>query len=304
MPKTTMDLSTASKDEFMTFLDSFDVIFSDCDGVLWHVDAPMDNTIETLNKLQSLKKKIFFVTNNTASGTKNICDKLRRNGFEATEDQVITLSKVVIWYLKKINFQGQAYTIGSNTFRNDLLSAGIELLDENIPKVYPNDVLATLNELSDRKSVKAVIADFNANCNWAHLNLAIACLRRADVLYITGAIDKWVFLKNGTTILGPGPLIDIITENSGRKPITVGKPSEILRNYIFEFCNITKPQRCLFIGDSINQDMKFAAMCDFQKLFVSSGVDSFADSQNLIQELPEYYIPNLANLLSILNNLN
>ncbi|XP_014616634.1 PREDICTED: 4-nitrophenylphosphatase-like [Polistes canadensis] len=304
MPKTTMDLSTASKDELVTFLDSFDVIFSDCDGVLWHVDAPMDNTIETLNKLQSLKKKVFFVTNNTASGTKNICDKLRRNGFEATEDQVITLSKVIIWYLKKINFQGQAYTIGSNTFRNDLLDAGIELLDENIPKVYPNDVLATVNELSDRKSVKAVIADFNANCNWAHLNLAIACLRRADVLYITGAIDKWVFLKNGTTILGPGPLIDIITENSGRKPITVGKPSEILRNYIFEFCDITKPQRCLFIGDSINQDMKFATMCDFQKLFVSSGVDSFADSQNLIQELPEYYIPNLANLLSILNNLN
>ncbi|XP_043495394.1 4-nitrophenylphosphatase-like [Polistes fuscatus] len=302
MPKATKDLRTASKDELLTFLDSFDVIFSDCDGVLWHVDAPMENTVETLSKLQSLKKKVFFVTNNP-SGTKNICEKLRLKGFEACEEQVITLSKVVIWYLKKINFQGQAYAIGSNAFRSDLLKAGIELLDENVPRVYPNDVLATLDELSDRKSVKAVIADFNANCNWAHLNLAIACLRRADVLYITGAVDKLILCQNGTTILGPGPLTDIITKNSGRKPIAIGKPSEILRNYIFEFYDITKPQRCLFIGDSINQDMKFAAMCDFQKLFVSSGIDSFADSQNLIQERPEYYIPNLAHLLSILNNL-
>ncbi|KAI4495553.1 hypothetical protein M0802_008565 [Mischocyttarus mexicanus] len=224
--------------------------------------------------------------------------------FTNFKDQVVTISKVIIWYLKKINFQGQAYTIACNSFRKDLLDAGIELLDENVPKVYPNDVLATLNELSDRKSVKAVIADFNANCNWANLNLAISCLRRTDVLYITGASDKWVSCGNGLLMLGPGPMIDIITENSGRTPISCGKPSKTMQNYIFEFCNITNPRRCLFIGDSINQDMKFAAMCKFQKLFVSTGIDNFDDTQKLICTLPEYYISNLGKMLSILNDLD
>ncbi|XP_015185470.1 PREDICTED: 4-nitrophenylphosphatase-like [Polistes dominula] len=304
MSRKTKDLSKANKDELFKFLDSFDVIFSDCDGVLWHIDAPMENSIEALNKLRSFKKKVFFVTNNSTSSVKNICDKLRRNGFDANEDQVIVLSKVLIWYLKKIHFQGQVYTIGSNALRNNLSDAGIELLDENIPTISTNDVLTILNEVSDRESVKAVIADFDANCSWANLNLAIACLKRDDVLYLTGAVDKIVYRKNDTTIIGPGPLIDIITEYSGREPIPIGKPSEILRDYIFEFCNVTNPQRCLFIGDSINQDMKFAALCDFQKLFVSSGIDSFEDSQKLLQELPEYYVPNLGQMLNIMKNLN
>lgn len=49
-----------------------------------------------------------------------------------------------------------------------------------------------MNDVLDRPSVKAVIADFDVNCNWSKLALAISCLKRKDVLYITGTMDTWV----------------------------------------------------------------------------------------------------------------
>lgn len=50
--------------------------------------------------------------------------------------------------------------------------------------------------------------------------------------------------------LGPGPYIHIINSQTGRKPIQCGKPSAILKDYIFDKCNVTDPRKCLFIGDS------------------------------------------------------
>ncbi|KAF7392666.1 hypothetical protein HZH66_008499 [Vespula vulgaris] len=302
MPET-KDLRNVNEEEIRRFLDSFDIVLSDCDGVLWHIDSPIENSIEALTKLQSFGKKIFLVTNNATAGTRKICERLLVNGLEAKEEQVIIPSKVIAWYLKKINFQGQAFTIAMEPFRKVLMEAGIELLDEKEPNVYPNNVPATLNAVQDRQSVKAVITDFDVNCNWAKLTFAISCLKRKDVLYVTGALDKWVSCSNGSLILGPGPLIDIITEGSGRTPISCGKPSDTLRNYIFEFCNVINPKRCLFIGDTVNYDMKFGALCGFQKFFVSTGCDSFEESQKNEDTCPEYYLPNFGQLLSILDDM-
>lgn len=60
------------------------------------------------------------------------------------------------------------------------------------PKVFLTDVAGTIKEVMDRPSVKAIIVDFDVNCNWSKLALAISCLKRKDVLYITGATEEWI----------------------------------------------------------------------------------------------------------------
>jgi len=60
------------------------------------------------------------------------------------------------------------------------------------PKIFATDPSATIKEILDRPSVKAVIVDFNVHCNWSMLALAISCLKRKDVLYLTGTTDEWV----------------------------------------------------------------------------------------------------------------
>jgi len=59
------------------------------------------------------------------------------------------------------------------------------------PNVSEIDPSATVKEVLDRSSVKAVIVDFDVNWNWSMLALAISCLEREDVLYIAGPTDEW-----------------------------------------------------------------------------------------------------------------
>lgn len=46
-------------------LDQVDVFIFDCDGVIWRGDSLIDGIPETLEKLRSAGKRMFFVTNNS-----------------------------------------------------------------------------------------------------------------------------------------------------------------------------------------------------------------------------------------------
>lgn len=302
MPKT-KDLLKCSTEQMQEFLDSFDVILSDCDGVLWYIDAPIDGAVESLKKLQTLGKKLYLVTNNSTISVDAYRKKISKCGLDVNPEQIINTSKVITWYLNKINFRGEAFAIASPAFREVLSNGGIKLAEINF-SLDESNAAATVKELEDRPSVEAVIADFNMFCDWAKLAFAITCLKRQDVLYLCGALDEWVVYGTGQKkILGPGPLINVITKQSGRTPIECGKPSELLRSYITDYCKIDNPQRCLFIGDTIHHDMKFGSLCGFLKLLVGTGHDNLEDAQKNKETAPEFYIWSLGQLNPILETL-
>lgn len=66
--------------------------------------------------------------------------------------------------------------------------------------------------------------------------------------------NKLINKHNGFTTItlfaGSGPLIDLISRQSGRTPLEFAKPSEKLKDYVFDMCNVKDPSRCLMIGDS------------------------------------------------------
>jgi len=219
-----------------------------------------------------------------------------------SSDHTINTIKLIIWYLKKNDFRGEVFAIVSDMSRQILRDAGIRLTEK--PKVFDTDPSATVKEILDRPSVKAVIVDFDINCNWSMLALAISCLKRKDVLYLTGVTDEWIKFQAlpEIKILGPGPLVRIISAQSGRKPILCGKPSQNLKDYILDKCSVTDPRRCLFIGDTVDQDMKFATMCGFIKLFVGTGCDTLEQAQKEDDTCPDYYLPTLGQLFSVYND--
>ncbi|XP_066585405.1 glycerol-3-phosphate phosphatase-like [Prorops nasuta] len=294
-----INLETCSTEQFKNFLDSFDIILSDCDGVIWQLNGNIPDAVEALAKIQDLGKRVYFVSNN---GTRNVSEylfKLKRGKLQAHSDQIIIPTKVICWYLKKKNFQGEAYAIASSAFKNLITEEGIRL--SNPDPIFTEDPHELIEEIQDRPSVKAILFDFDSDCNWRKLALAMMCLKREDVLYLTGCVDDRIVCESGKVYLGCGPLIDLLTTWSGREPVPCGKPSKVLQNYITEMCKVTDPARCLFIGDTTEQDMKFAEMCGYKKLFVQSGLNTLKAAQSTKETYPDYYASSLGNLLTRLS---
>ncbi|XP_014488715.1 PREDICTED: 4-nitrophenylphosphatase-like [Dinoponera quadriceps] len=287
------NLAKLSAKQLEEFFASFDMIFSDIDGVIWSFTYSIPGALESLEALNKLGKEVYLVTNNNTHNLEFFVEKARDGGFKINPDHIINTSKAIIWYFKKINFDGDVFAILSNSFLNNLQEAGIQMVEQpKVPLLEP-----ILSEISDRPSVKAVIVDFDSHCNWGKMALAISCLKREEVIYLSGAPDTWVGDKN-IKVLGPGPLLEVINQLSGRKPISFAKPSQILKDYIFSTYNVIDPQRCLFIGDTAQQDMKFASLCGFMKLFVESGCDNLEEALKEEDTCPDYHISSLGQLFS------
>ncbi|EGI58853.1 4-nitrophenylphosphatase [Acromyrmex echinatior] len=252
----TKDITKLSTEQLQKFLTSFDIVMCDIDGVLWQLNKPIEGASESLKTLQKLGKQIYLITNNSSKTSDNFYKSPQCINLNLSSDHIVNPIKSIIWYLKKIDFRDEAFAIVSSACRKNFKEAGIRLTEQ--PNVSETNPSATVKEVLDRPSVKAVIVDFDVNWNWSMLALAISCLERKDVLYIAGPTDEWFQIQAfpQIKIIGPGPLLNVISAQSGRQPILCAKPSQILKDYILDKCNVTNLKRCLFIGDT---SLKFDA---------------------------------------------
>ncbi|XP_076294624.1 uncharacterized protein LOC143215902 [Lasioglossum baleicum] len=297
------NLSEMTSDQLRTFLNSFDVVLSDCDGVLWIINERIPGAVETLKRLQDLGKRIFLVSNNSLLSFDRYKQKVRPGGLELKQEQLIITSKVIAWYLNKIDFRDEVFVIGSKAFRQVLADHGIKMTPESRPVPNEDDVQETVEAVFDIESTKAVVADFSLNAGWAKFAYAVTCLGNKDVLYLTGTMDEWLICGQDKRVIGSGPIIDMMSRQSGRTPIECAKPSSVLKDCVRELCQIKDPKRCLFIGDSTSTDMPFATECGFQKLFVESGLDKIGDAMKNPQTRPDYYLSSLGALLNSIDQL-
>ncbi|XP_078051501.1 chronophin-like [Augochlora pura] len=209
----------------------------------------------------------------------------------------------MLWYLKKINFSGEAFVVGSPPFRKMLTDYGIKISSNDTPILYDDidDVAESMDSATRLKHVDAVILDFDLKCSFAKLTYICHSLKNKDVLFLTGSTSEWIPVDNERRVLGVGVLAKLISHYSGRVPIACGKPGDIIKEYILNLCKTVDPKRCLFIGDSVNTDMAFAARCGFQKLFVEGGIDTLEKALQSDLSRPDYYALRLAHLSKVMD---
>ncbi|XP_015108743.1 4-nitrophenylphosphatase [Diachasma alloeum] len=293
------DIQNFSAEEMTVLLNSFDTVMTDCDGVLWFLNTPIPGALESLKTLQSLGKRVLFVSNNSFLLVEDYIVKLRKMGFEATPEQIVIPSSVILWYLRKIKFQGKALVMGTMPFIKVLQDGGIDVITSPTTLAEDYALIPALVKLDP--AVRAVIFDFDANLSWTKMYLASLYLAQENVIYLTGALDRDLVFGKDLRLLGIGQFSDILVERTGNKPIECAKPSEQLQHYLIEKLEINDPKRCIFIGDSLSADMKFAQSCGFKKLWVGSGLDKIesCEAQNTPM-IADYYLSDLGALNSLI----
>lgn len=286
------------------FLNSFDIIFSDCDGVIWHLLNPIPGSILSLRKLQDLGKKLYLVSNNSNISIDEYIKRFKKYGLIVEPEQIIISVKVISSYLKKLKVSRKVVVLATLQFRESLKKDGFHTILPSF-EINEQESLNTIKNIIHNQTcddIDAVVLDF-CNYDWGLIVFLLKCLNNESVHYITGCTDEYISYSCNEKIIGSGPFIDIISKYSKRSPIKCAKPSQVLKQYVFDTCNVQDPGRCLFIGDSIKTDMKFAHMCGFKKMFVDTGIETIKNAIKNEETCPHFYLPSLGMLYPIIDSL-
>ncbi|XP_034118508.1 chronophin [Drosophila nasuta] len=300
-PRHILQLSTEEK---RRFVDSFDRVFTDIDGVIFTLQHNVPHAPDGFAALQKAGKPITYVTNNSARAVESTVRSFAQVGMEVQKEQIWHPAQSIVHYLRSINFDGLIYIIASPKFKQVLHDAGFQMIDG--PNHLIEDTYSDLaKHIFDKSPVRAVVIDVDFNLTSTKLLRAHLYLRHPDCLLLTGATDRLLPVAKDINIIGPGPFASILVEASGKEPTMLGKPGRPLGDMLIEHHKVSDPKRVLMIGDMLAQDVKFGRMCGFQTLLVLTGGCTLEqlEAETSPDLVPDYYADSAADLAKLFETL-
>ncbi|XP_063382471.1 glycerol-3-phosphate phosphatase [Cydia fagiglandana] len=294
------NLHEGSKDQVQEFLNSFDTVLTDCDGVLWIDNNAIPGSADAMNYFRKIGKKIFYVTNNSTKIRSDFAAKAQQLGFIASQDEILSTAYLAAHYLKGIGFTKKVYLVGSNGIGEELKAVGIRHTGIGPDHVKPDFKSMKPSDLDPE--VGAVVVGFDEHVSYPKFMKAASYLASEDCLFIATNTDER-FPKGGSIVVpGTGTIVRAVETCSERKALVLGKPHAYVRKFL-ESCGLD-PARTLMIGDRCNTDIELGVRCGFQTLLVLSGVTSPKDLEKIRNEkkppLPDVVLPKLGDLMSLL----
>lgn len=148
-------LNQINAKHLITNVDNF---LFDCDGVIWNWPNVITGSVECINKLKSLGKKCFFVTNNSTKTRKTLIEMIHKVGIQnATEDDIVCTAWVLAGYLKSIDFKHKVYAIASQAVATELENLQIRHIGIGCNRhKYPDPVTHNYKQLDLDPEVKCI----------------------------------------------------------------------------------------------------------------------------------------------------
>ena len=225
------EIDLISSEEIDTFLDSFDTVLCDVDGVLRIGSRAIDGSPEAIQQLRQLGKSIYYVSNSSLQSRKEYLDSLVQKGYEGCVDDMFTPSYSCAQYLKDIGFSKTVYVLGTKAVGEELDEAGIKHIgcgyDPTPERWYDPAVVKDIKEtMSD--DIGCVIVGMTCDVSYLKLVKAVSYLSDPNILFLGTNMDKKFQLGKGYIVPGDGPFISFIQTATGRSPIVLGKPNKYM----------------------------------------------------------------------------
>ncbi|XP_039964995.1 pyridoxal phosphate phosphatase-like [Bactrocera tryoni] len=271
--------------EVRSWLNSFNTIIADGEGVLWIYDKPIPGAIDALNQLKASGKQIYVCTNNSTQTRQQHTFKAERLGLNI-----------------HLQFLKYAYVIGAEALTTELDAAGIVLHNDSGPDIMHETVAKFATEFRKEANVGAVIVGYDTHFSFCKLAKAATYLKNPDCLFLATNVDASSY--TGDMMLpGTGSFVAAIEYCTGRKAFVIGKPSANMCMQYIE-TGLIQPANTLMMGDNYQTDMPFGHNLGFQTLLVGTGTHTWSDvlhlkklNGNLAKHfMPDAYIPKFSDL--------
>lgn len=298
------------------FLDSFDTVLTDCDGVLWEGNEAIQGSPQTINLLREAGKKIIYVTNNGTRSRKEYVKKCQKLGFGGDFTEIFTTSYLCAKYLQLQNFNKKVYIFGNEGIAKELDEASIKHTGTE-PDPEPFVDMQTVTESvskamtsEDKEEIGCVIATFNYHITVKKMAIAVSYLDDPNVIFIGSNRDPRFPCHGGIVLPGTGAFIKAIETSAGREAIVLGKPEKFMFEAISD-CHKIDPKRTIMIGDRCDTDILFGKNNKIRTLLVGTGIHSlkevteWAKSDDAYKQslVPDYYLSSLGKLIPFVKKL-
>lgn len=254
----------------------------DMDGVIYRGDTPIDGAVESTLKLMSMRRKVEFITNNSAKSAMNYRDLLLDLGITPLEEEnIITSGDVTANYLakelKKYPEKTKVLCVAEESVRQSLIKVGMEIMD---PKDY--------------RYADYVVVGFYPPFDWKLGSQAANAIAVYGARLIGANPDPMRPVENGEITAGTGSIVAFIECASQTKAALMGKPYPEMYNMALQRMNL-EISDVLMVGDMLLTDIKGAVDIGMDSVLVLTGIATRDDIEKTGIR-PTYVIDSLKEL--------
>ncbi len=243
----------------------------DMDGTIYKGGNPIPGAREFVSFLRSEGIPFVFLTNNSSQARAFYSEKLRRLGFDATVDDVLTSTTATIRFLISERFGKRVYPLATPDVVGELEEAGIDLVDED-----PDIVLLT----------------FDTTITYGKINDAFHFLRKGAELIATHPDD--LCPTEDFYDIDIGPFIRMFEQMCQTTATVIGKPNRLMLAMAAREMGVA-PEDTVMVGDRLYTDIAMAADAGTQSILVLSGeTDAGMLSESRIR--PTVAVPSVADI--------
>ncbi|MBQ6997128.1 MAG: HAD-IIA family hydrolase [Oscillospiraceae bacterium] len=239
----------------------------DMDGTLYLGNRLFDFTKELLRTIRETGGRYMFMTNNSSKSVADYIKKLACLGIEAGDEDFMTSSQAMAYYLKK-HYPGKVlYVSGTRSLKDELMNEGFEITD-------------------DTEKTEVIVSGFDTELTFRKLHDVSKMLCTRDIPYIATNPD-YVCPTEFGSVPDCGSVSDMLYNVSGKRPLFIGKPSALMPTLAMEKWGVT-PWQTAVIGDRIYTDIKSGLNAGALTVLVMSGettqdiLDASGDKPNLV----------------------
>lgn len=232
---------------------SIQLFMLDMDGTIYNEDTLIPGALEFFNLLIEQGKNYIFMTNNSSKGKTSYVEKLNRLGIPATEKHIASSVNATVMYLKERKPSAKLYLVGTESFRQELLNEGFEV----VPVDY-------------RKSdIDYVLLGFDTELNFEKIRGACYYVSRAYPYLATNCDLKCPVLEN-KFIPDCGAIAKMIELATGRIPLFLGKPERTMVDAVSKEWNIPI-DKIACVGDRLYTDIAVGINAGATSICVMTG---------------------------------
>ncbi len=252
----------------------------DLDGVIYRGDKPQPSAVETVERLRSSGKLVFFLTNNSTQTRRQYAQKLARMSLPASPESIMTSAyATALWFKEKGFTNATAYVVGEVGIVEDLSEVGVQIL-----------------ESIEGEHADFVVVGLDRGFTYEKLRIAQQAILRGAKLVATNR-DPTFPMENGVLWPGGGSIVAAIETAAGVESILIGKPETYSLELILSISG-SSAEETIMVGDRLDTDIMVGNRAGLHTALVLGGVTSLEEAQKAEGELkPEVIIPALKKLV-------